>query len=95
MANPSPTIVFEINLQTVNRFSWSLPYNTQPVGNETEAEADNFKFTRSTWIPTLNTAPNIAKKEAVQFTMYGMEAVYLKNTYTTGDDPVLRVVSIS
>ena len=92
MSNPYPAITFEVCLETLKRFSWSLPYGTQPVGNQTESEAENFKFTRSTWLPTLNRGPNIAKKQGNQFTAFGLQAIYLRDTYTTGPEPVLKVV---
>lgn len=93
MANPWPTITFRVNLETVNRYDWLQPYfNTEPVGNETEPEGDNFKFTRSSWSPGL-TLTNINEKQNFEFTEYGLKAIYLKNTYTTGDDPLLEIVS--
>lgn len=46
-----PTIVFQVNLETVNRQGHLVPNRTNLVGNETVSEADNQKFTRQLWLP--------------------------------------------
>lgn len=98
MSNSQPTWpihTFRVNLETLNRYSWSLPYNTQLEGNETVTEADNMKYTRSAWLATLFPGFEfIADKHGYTFTAYGQKATYLKNTYITGSpDDVLILVS--
>jgi len=90
MSEPThPVYTFKVNLETLERNSWLLPYMTQPTGNQTEAEADNFKFTRSTWTPDLIRA-NYFKKHDDTFTVSGLKGQYLKDTYATGEpDAVL------
>lgn len=86
MSNPTwPVYTFRVNLETLNRYSWSQPYyNTQIVGNETEPEGDNFKYTRSAWLASLLPGYEfIADKEGVTFTAYGEKATYLKKTYVS------------
>lgn len=46
----SPVIVFQVNLETVQRYSWEQPNRTYLEGNETVDEADNMKYTRTLWI---------------------------------------------
>jgi hypothetical protein len=51
------------------------------------------KYTRSTWLASLFPGVEfIAEKEGYVFTAYGQKAQYLKDTYTTGTDPVLKLV---
>jgi hypothetical protein len=95
VSNPTwPIYTFEINLETLRRYDWSLPYATQLVGNETVIEADFVKFTRSSWLASLFPGFEfIANKHGVQFTAYGQKAQYLKNTYVTGSpEDVLKLV---
>jgi hypothetical protein len=94
MAEPWPAITFRVNLETLNRYSSSLPYNTQLQGNETVTEADNMKFTRSTWLTSLlSGTEHVFHKEDETVTVYGQKAQYLKNLYATGlPDAVLEVV---
>lgn len=96
MSNPTwPVYTFRVNLQTLQRYSWSLPNRTQLAGNETVTEADNLKNTRSTWLCSLFPGVEfIARKEGYEFTAYGMKAQYLKDLYVTGSpDDVLQLVS--
>ncbi len=77
-------ITFRVNLQA--------PYfqaNKQPYSR---AEQDNFPFTDSTWLPNLNLG-NMVLKNGDQFDVSGIQAVYLKDAYTTGPYAVLEVVS--
>ena len=61
--NLFPTHTFQINLPTLQRYSWSLPNRTTLDGNETVTEESNLPNTRSTWIPGLipGGAGNIAQ----------------------------------
>ncbi len=71
-----------------------LPSNTQPAGNETSSEASNIPTTFSSWVPGVLPGPNIAQKNSYEFTAYGAQAQYLKNTYANGSvDDLLIVVS--
>jgi hypothetical protein len=91
----SPVIVFQVNLETLQRYGWSLPNRTQKLGNETVSEADNQKATRISWFPGLGLG-NYYLRDGNQFTVSGRQAVYLKNTYATGTpDALLTVVSYS
>jgi len=96
MANPSPKITFEVNLETLNRQGHAVPSRTQTSGNETVAEADQFKNTRSTWLASMFPGvEHIAKADGAQIVAYGSKATYLKRTYATGlPDAILTVVSI-
>jgi hypothetical protein len=91
---PWPTITFRVNLETLNRTSSLLPYNTQLQGNETVSEADNMKATRSSWLASLLAGTeHVFHKDNETFTVYGQKAQYLKNLYVTGSpDDVLSVV---
>lgn len=80
-----PTIVFEVNLETVRRLSSSLPVAP------TDA-VDNFRLTRSTWFPDIQ-MDNRKLKHGDQFTVTGKRAMHLKNNFTTGDDAFLKVIS--
>jgi hypothetical protein len=80
-----PTITFKVNLETVNRYSTSLP--NAPTDN-----IDNLRTTRSTWFPDL-LRDNRALKHGDQFTVSGMQAIYLKNNFTSGDSAFLQIVS--
>jgi len=96
MSNPTwPVYTFRVNLQTLQRYGWSLPNRTQLAGNETSSEADNQIMTRSTWIPSLFPGvEHIAHKDSYTFTAYGAKAQYLKNMYVKGQpDDILQLVS--
>jgi hypothetical protein len=95
MSNPTwPVYTFTINLETLQRYSWSLPNRTKLDGNETVSEADNVKNTRSTWLTSLFPGvEHIAHKDGYTFTVYGSKAKYIKDMYATGPDAMLRIVS--
>lgn len=95
-----PVIVFQVNLETVDRQGSLQPSRTQLSGNETVTEADNFKNTRSIFIPGLTNTniegigPSGYLKHGDTFTVKGMKATYLKNIYASGNaDDVLTIVS--
>lgn len=89
-----PVYTFEVNLETLQRYDSVQPVATQLQGNETVVEADNLKYTRSTWLASKFPGFEfIAKKHGVQFTAYGVKAQYLKDTYVTGlPDAILKLV---
>jgi hypothetical protein len=95
MANLWPTYVFKINLPTLQRYAWSHPNRTTLAGNETVTEEDNLKDTRSTWLPSMFPGvENLAHKHGDTFTVSGLKAVYLKNTYVKGlADDMLFLIS--
>lgn len=82
-----PTIVFEVDLETPLRRSHVEP-------NTLRSEADNYQETRSTFIPN-SLRNNRALKHGDTFSATGLEAVYLRDNYTTGDYACLTVVSTS
>lgn len=95
-----PTITFRVNLETVNRQGFLQPNRTTLEGNETVSEADNQRNARSIYIPGLLLAnyagltPNGILRHGDEFTVEGMQAVYLKKEYAQGNpDDVLVVVS--
>lgn len=75
------TIVFEVTLN--NAIGVKQPWNTL---------GDNIPFTKSTWLPNqlLN---NYDLKHGDRFTATGLEAVYLRDNYTTGVNPPLKIIS--
>lgn len=96
MSNPWPTYTFRVKLASPLRNAWSLPSNTQPVGNETEAESVNIPKTFTSWIPGNLPGPNVAQKNQSKedFTVYGAQAIYMKKTYANGSpDDLLTLVS--
>ncbi len=84
---------FRVNLETVNRRGHIVPSRTVTSGNETVAEADNMKYTHSTFIPDL-LINNRVLRHGDTFTASGTIGYYLKRTYVTGSvDDVLQIVS--
>ncbi len=79
-----PTIVFKVNLETLNRHSFSHPF--------TLAEADNFRTTKHTFFPDM-IRDNRKLKHGDQFTETGTKALYLKNNFTSGAFKFLDIVS--
>lgn len=91
-----PTIVFRVNLETLNRNGWLPPNRTSTTGDETIAEADSQKNARSTFIPGLTGGENRIYSHNEQFTVKGAKAAYLKRLHVTGSvDDLLVVVSES
>lgn len=81
-----PTITFRVNLENPQYLSFSQPYTTD--------EAANFKATRVSYFPDF-LRNNRELKHDVEFTVEGMQALYLKNNFTTGDFKFLDIVSES
>ena len=82
-----PTIVFEVDLETVSRQSHVAPTNTL-------SEADNYKETRNTWFPD-DILNNRKLKHGDQFTVDGVTAVYLRDNFTEGVNAFLNIISTS
>jgi len=89
-----PVYTFRVNLETLRRYDWVQPVATQLVGNETVIEADNLKYTRSSWLCSMFPGYEfIDDKQGVTFTAYGKKAQYLKDTYVKGlPDDILQLV---
>ncbi len=95
-----PTITFRVNLETVNRQGFLQPNRTETAGNETVSEADNQKNARTIYLPglkltnTMGIGPGGLLHHGDEFTVQGLQAVYLKREYCLGSpDDVLVVVS--
>lgn len=80
-----PSIIFEVNLETVKRLSSNLP--VAPTDS-----VDNFRTTRSTWFPDLG-LDNRKLKHGDRFTLTGKQAMYFKNNFVTGDDAFLKIIT--
>jgi len=78
------TITFQVNLSTVNEFSDKPPYN--------QTDGANFKLTRLTWFPDI-LRNNRELKHGSQFTLDGLNGLYLKNNFTSGAFKFLDIVS--
>lgn len=78
------TITFQVNLETVNRYSASQPYSATDAGN--------FRTTRSTWFPDAM-LDNRKLKHGDEFTLSGLQAEYLRDNFTSGDHAFLTVVT--
>jgi hypothetical protein len=92
MANPHPTIVFEVDLSLLSAETFGPNTNSSSQGvlnpdtfqsspDQGVADQANRVNTRSTFIPGVNLGPNYALKHGDQFTLYGTEAIYAKKTY--------------
>lgn len=79
------TIVFSVNLETVQELSHRPPYNVSTEGG-------NFKNTRVTWFPDM-TIRNRELKHGDEFTETGLKAQYLKDNFTSGTYKFLDIVS--
>ena len=102
------TITFKVNLETRNSTSHLMPSRTTLDGNETVTEASNMKNTRTIYLPglTLNNTVGLNANgnqpgyyhHGDQFTVTGLQAIYLLNTYVSSPvslNDVLQVVSQS
>ena len=94
MSEPThPIYTFRANLQTLNFLNNLQPdlHNSDPdLGRES---ADNHKTSRSTWLPGLTAGENRVLKHDGELTVNGLRAKYLKDTFTTGEDPILEIVT--
>lgn len=81
------TITFQVNLDTVDKFTSKQPYNQYD-----STIADNFKSTRVTWFPDF-IRNNRELKNGSQFTVEGSAAKYLKDNFTTGEFKFLDVIT--
>ena len=96
--NPKPAITFSVNTETLNRQGHLVPNRVTTTGDETVSEADNQKTTRSiAMLPGLLMANMpTGYKHGETFTVYGKQALYLKDLYCKGNaDDLLTVVTTS
>jgi hypothetical protein len=83
------TIVFQVDLTTVNNFASKQPYNQYDSGIN-----GNFKSTRVTWFPDQN-LNNREKHNGDTFTVTGANAYYLLNNFCSGTFKFLNAISVS
>jgi len=105
MSNPKhPIITFRVNL--TNNSAENVGPNTNPnnaailhpdmhnsdadVGRAAIDARTNQKVT---YIPGFLTGENVKKNHDDTFTVYGLKAKYIKDTYTVGTNPILSVVT--
>ena len=87
---PYPNVATSMNDQNTNVLGdtdQQLPSQTAQYQNQV-----------CTWLPGFLAGENIEHRvtedgQAVQIVAYGQKATYLLNTYTTGDHPLLTVIS--
>ena len=82
-----PTIVFEVNLETVNLFEHKPPFNR-------DTEGAGVLLGGTTWFQN-RLINNRQLKHGDQFTATGLNAVHLQNNYTSGEFKFLDVISIN
>lgn len=86
-----PSYTFRLN-STVDLIHYLHPDRHQSDQDRAQDEANQHAVLRSTWLPGLLRGENHVLNSDDTFTVYGAKAVYLKNTYTTGANPLLSVV---
>lgn len=105
MSNPKhPIITFRVNLD--NPSTEQIGPNTNarttdvlhPDMHDSSPDRGythsvNHKTQFSSFFPGFLVGENIIKNDDDTITVYGQKATYLKNTYTTGDNPLLSVVT--
>lgn len=70
-----PTITFQVNLTNPHALDWSQPFSGTGDGGQAAY--------RVTWLPNY-LRNNEEKTDGTQFTVSGMQAIYLKNLYASG-----------
>lgn len=97
MSNPSPTIVFRVDLTLLNAEDHGPNTNLASVGmlnpdrhvsadlqDEAISSITNRRNNRSVWIPDALGSNNRSLIHGDEFTEYGAKAVYLKTQYGIG-----------
>lgn len=87
-----PTITFRVKL-TPDLIGLSHPARNQNNQDQAIIDQNTFTASISTWIPDLARA-NYVKHDGDTFSVSGQNATYIKNTYATGANAILEVVSI-
>jgi hypothetical protein len=103
MSNPThPVIVFMVNLYNTSEQIGPITNSrttailhpdmcdNSPDRGRTASAVHQTQF--SSFVPGFLAGENIVKNDDGTFTAYGVKATYLKNTYTTGNNPILSVV---
>lgn len=91
MANPSPTITFEVDLTLHMNEDFGPIMSQKSVGMDSPdpANLSTAPDRLSTFLPGVFLG-NKAVKHGDQFTVYGSEAVYLRKMYAQGYAPADR-----
>lgn len=104
MSNPThPVITFSVNLDLNQSEPFGPKTNLSTVAilhpdmHDTSADRGRtnkgyHKDQITTFIPGILCGENVVKNDDGTFTAYGQKATYIKNTYTTGTNPLLSVV---
>lgn len=95
MSNPKhPIITFALNLNS-DLITYLHPARHQTNQDTAQSEATQFNNTHTCYLPGLLAGENLLRNSngTVTFTAYGEKATYYKNTYTTGTNPLLTVVT--
>ncbi len=90
-----PVITFQVDLSTVDQYSWLTPdqyQNSADLGREYTANQAN---TRSTFLPGLMVGENRDLTHGQQFTLYGAKAQYYRAEIAKGNFPILTIISAS
>jgi hypothetical protein len=92
----SPVLTFQVNLElnTTEAIGPNTnlvnPHILHPMRYQTDqdnaqTEQSNIKNTRGLWLPGLSGANNISSLgHGERFTVRGLQAIYIRDTYTTG-----------
>jgi hypothetical protein len=102
MSNPYPEITFEVDLTLLKSEDFGPATNESSVGvhhpdffqndaNNGHVERNRRTATRSTWNPGL-AGVNQNLKHGDQFTLYGLNAIYVRDMYAVGYAPTDRAV---
>lgn len=81
------TIVFRVNLETVDNLTSKQPYNQYD-----STVANNFRATRITWFPDI-LRDNRELNHGDTFTVHDANAQYLKRNFTSGEFKFLDIVT--
>ena len=105
MSNPKhPIVTFTVNLDRLrnekigpntNQANVNLLHPDMHDNSPDRGRTNSNQHTvqKSTWLPGFLCGENIIQNDDGTITAYGMKAQYLRETYATGDAPLLTVVS--
>jgi hypothetical protein len=100
MANPVPTITFQVDLTLLVNENFKTKTSESLVGQSSPDVANLAQAPKnlSTFLPGVN-LNNKASHHGDTFVKYGKEAIYLKNTYGQGYAPAerayLKIISVT
>ncbi len=103
MTNPHPAITFQVNLslpktETMGPGTNEItvvplnPVRHQESQDQAILDEAQLKNLRVTWLPGINAASNIELKHGDTFTLYGQQALYVRDNYAIGYAPSERAV---